>query len=408
MGILYNALICSYKATANNGTRYSGYRFAVTTEEIYKSLKEEGLLLIGCKESKAERFLPRIPSKFFTRIFLQIPRILLIDFCHHMAQLDEAGVRIDSALEDLALSTPHRGFRALLHMIHEDVQVGIPLSEALARHPKVFDRVFQKLIAAAEQTGSYAPQFRHLEDHLRRLETMSHQIHKAIRSPLILFGLMIILLLVVIDFVLPNMATLLTSLGLKELPLSTRLLLHIAPALAYVPLFLLILSGFLTFCYALPAARYYLARFALSVPLYGPLALTHFWHVFGVMIGGGIDLLPSLSQAVQVIRNPYLRDQLTSLFGQITAGAGLSDTFSQERTLVSPLMVRLLRLSEQTGRLKELIPQAASHHQIQTFRKVETVVSWLEPSLILLMGGFMVWIVLGVIVPFYGIFGNLS
>jgi type IV pilus assembly protein PilC len=61
---------------------------------------------------------------------------LLIDFCHHMAQLDEAGVRIDSALEDLALSTPHRGFRELLHMIHEDVQVGVPLSEALARHPK--------------------------------------------------------------------------------------------------------------------------------------------------------------------------------------------------------------------------------------------------------------------------------
>lgn len=397
----------AYKATTSLGTRYSGYRFGASTDAIYKSLKEEGLLLTDCKESKAERFLPHISSQFSQGIFKRIPRVLLIDFCHHMAQLDEAGVTVDVALHDLALSSSHRGFRALLHIIHEDVRVGIPLSEALARHPKVFDRVFQKLISAAEQTGSFAPQFRHLENHLRRLETMNYQIRKAIRSPLILLGLMSILVLVIIDFVIPNMAMLLTSLGLKELPLSTRFLLYIAPVLAYLPLLLLILGGCLGLGYAFPASRYYLARFSLSLPLYGALSLTHFWHVFSVMIGAGVDLLPSLSQAVQVIRNPYLRDQLTSLSSEITAGAGLSETFSQETALVSPLMVRLLRLSEQTGRLRELIPQAASHYQNQTFRRVETMVSWLEPTLILIMGGLMLWIVLAVIVPFYEMFGNL-
>jgi type II secretory pathway component PulF len=219
---------------------------------------------------------------------------------------------------------------------------------------------------------------------------------------------MIVLILVMIDFVIPNMTMLLASLGLKELPLSTRLLIHIAPALTYFPFILLILGGGLAIGYILPASRYYLARFALRVPLYGSLSLTHFWHVFSVMIGAGIDVLPSLSQAVQVIQNPYLRDQLTSLSTKIIAGAGLSETFSQEKALVSPLMVRLLKLSEQTGRLRELIPQAASHYQSQTFRQVETMVSWLEPILILTMGGLMLWIVLAVIVPFYGTLGSLS
>jgi len=398
----------AYKAMASQGTRHAGFRFGATTDEIYKSLKDEGLLLTDCQETKAERFLPRVSSRFSTGLFHRIPREFLIDFCHDMAQLDEAGVRIDNALEDLALSTPHRGFRKILHMIHGDVSMGIPLSEALGRHPKVFDRVFQKLIGAAEQTGNYAPQFLHLEAHLRRLETMGHQIQKAIRSPLILLGLMTILILAVIDFIIPNMTALMTSLGLEELPLTTRLLLSIAPVLAYIPLAMLICGGILVICYVFPIPRYYLARFALSFPLYGPLALSHFWHVFSVMISAGIDLLPSLAQAVQVIRNPYLRDQLTSLSGEITAGAGLSETFSQDKTLFSPLMVRLLKLSEQTGRLKELIPQAASHHQSQTFRKVETMIAWLEPSLILLMGALMLWIVLAVVVPFYGMLGKLS
>ena len=398
----------AYKATSSQGTKHTGYRFAASTEAIYLSLKEEGLLLTDCEESREERFLPRLAGKFSRGIFQGIPRLLLIDFCHHMVQLDEAGVTINTAIHDLALSTSHRGFRTLLHMIHEDLQVGIPLSEALARHPKIFDRVFQKLISTAEQTGTFAPQFRHLEDHLRRLESMSHQIHKAIRTPLILFGLMIILILIVIDFVLPNMATLLASVGLKELPLSARILLSIAPGLAYVPLAFLVIGGVFILSYFLPTTRYYLSRLALKFPLYGPLALNHFWHVFAVMISAGIDLLPSLTQAVQVIKNPYLRDKLASLSSEITAGASLSETFSRETTLVSPLMVRLLKLSEQTGRLRDLIPQAASHHHTQTFRQVETVVAWLEPSLTLVMGGLMLWIVLAVIVPFYGIFGNLS
>lgn len=398
----------AYKATTPLGTRYSGYRFGPSTNDVYQSLKEEGLLLTDCKESHPERFLPRMSSRFSASIFSRIPRTLLIDFCHHMAQLDEAGVTIDIALHDLALSTSHRKFRTLLHIIHEDVRMGIPLSEALARHPKIFDRVFQNLISAAEQTGAFAPQFRHLEIHLRHLETMERQIRKAIRSPLILLGLMVVLVSVMIDFVVPNMSMLLSSLGLKELPLATRLLIHATPVLAWFPLVLFILGGCVALGCVFPVSRYYLARFALMLPLYGSVSLTHFWHVFSVMVGAGIDLLPSLSQAVQVIQNPYLRDQLTSLSSQITAGAGLSETFSREAALVSPLMVRLLRLSEQTGRLRELLPQAASHHQNQTFRQLETILSWLEPTLVLIMGGFLLWIVLAVLVPFYETFGNLT
>jgi type IV pilus assembly protein PilC len=398
----------AYKATSSQGTKHSGYRFAASTEGIYLSLKEEGLLLTDCEESREERFLPRLAGKLSKGIFQGIPKLLLIDFCHHMAQLDEAGVPIDTAIYDLALSTSHGRFRTLLHIIHNDLQVGIPLSEALARHPKIFDRVFQKLMSAAEQTGTFAPQFRHLENHLRQLESMRHQIHKAIRTPLILLALMIILILVVIDFVLPNMATLLTSLGLKDLPLSTRILLYVAPILAYIPLVFLVSGSICILSYLIPATRYYLAQLALKIPLYGPLALNHFWHVFAVMIGSGIDLLPSLTQAIQVIKNPYLRDKFASLSSEITAGGSLSETFSRDTALVSPLMVRLLKLSEQTGRLRDLIPQAASHHHNQTFRQMETLVTWLEPSLILVMGALMLWIVLAVIVPFYGIFGNLS
>lgn len=398
----------AYKATSPNGTRHTGFRFGASPDDIYTSLKLEKLMLTDCKETKAERFLPRVSSRFSTLFFHGISRTLLIDFCHDMAQLDDARVPLHNALEDLALSSPHRGFRTLLQLIHEDVKMGIPLSESLARYPVVFDRVFQKLIAAAEQTGSYAQQFRHLESHLRRLESMNHQIQKAIRSPLILIGLLIALLLVVIDFVIPNMSSLLSSIGLKELPLSTRLLLGVSPILAYIPLGLFIIFLSLSLAYSFSTTRYYLAKFAARLPLYDQIALTQFWHAFSVMIGAGIDLLPSLAQSVQVIRNPYLRDHLTALSGEITAGAKLSDAFSQEKNLISPIVLRFIKLSEQTGHLKELIPQAASHHQSQTYRKMESLVSWLEPTLILLMGGIMVWIVMAIIIPFYGVIGHLT
>ncbi|MBM3468809.1 MAG: type II secretion system F family protein [Alphaproteobacteria bacterium] len=398
----------AYKAVTSHGTHQSGYRFALSINDIYTSLKGEGLLLTDCQVSNEERFLPRITNKFSKRIFTSIPQSQLIDFCHHMAQLDDAGVPIDIALQDLASSTSHQKFRGLLYSIHHDVNVGIPLSESLARHPDIFDRVFQKLINTAEQTGSYAPQFRHLESHLRHHEIMQHQIYKAIRAPLILSGLMTILILVIIDFVIPGMTTLLTSLGLNELPLSTRLLLQIAPVLAYFPLLLLLMGISLGIGYLNPSLRYYLSWAALRIPLYKRLALNQFWHVFGVMIGAGIDLIPSFAQAIQVVRNPYLRDHLTTLSGEIKAGAGLSEIFSGEETLVSPLMIRFLKLSEQTGHLRQLIPQAAGHYQNQTFRQIEALVSWLEPSLIIITGSLMLWVIVSVIVPFYETIGTLS
>lgn len=398
----------AYKAVTPLGAQRSSYRFDPSINALYKSLKKEGALLVDCKESKAERFLSRVRSSTFGGILQRIPRSLLIDFCHHMAQLDQAGVPLDISLQDLALSSSHRGFRSLLHIIYEDVQRGVLLSEALARHPKVFDRVFQKLISTAEQTGTFAPQFRQLESYLRHLETISYQIRKAVRSPLILFGLMVVLIMVMINFVIPNMLMLFTSFGLKDPPLSTRLLLCIAPISAYVPLFLAIFGVGLALACIFPFMRYYLSRFSLKIPLYRPLSLIHFWHVLGVMVGAGVDLLPSLSQAVQVIRNLYLRDKLSSITNEIIAGRGLSESFSRETALVSPVMIRLLKLGEQTGHLKELIPQAAVHYQIQTFQQVKTMISWIEPTLILIMGGFMLWIIWAVIIPFYESFGSLA
>lgn len=398
----------AYKATTEQGIKYTGYRFSVSEETLYASLKTEGLFLTDCQESREERFLPKLSQTFSGKFFHKIPKTLLIDFCYHMAQLDEADVTIHVAIHDLALSTSHKRFRNLLHVLHEDLRVGIPLTEALARHPTIFDRTFQKLINAAELTGNFAPQFRHLEKHLRQQETIRHQLHKSLRSPLILFCLVMIFLMMAIDFILPNMMELLTSLGLKEFPLSTKFLIWVGPILTYIPVLSLVGFGLIALSSRLPKARYYGAKHVLKIPLYKLIIVNHFWHVFAVMLKGGIDLVPSLTQAIQVIRNPYLQDRLTSLSQEIMTGVTLSEAFQKEEKLFSPFMIRLLKLSEQTGNLKELIFQAASYHQTQTLRQMETFVSWVEPSLILLMGGLLIWVVLAIIIPFYGIIGSLS
>lgn len=401
----------SYKAVSSQGTHHSGYRFASSMDEVYKALKKEGLLLTRCQESREEGILARFSAKTSREIFRGIPRTLVIDFCYQMAQLDEAGVPLDNAIHDLALSMPHRGFRTLLHLIHQDLQAGIPLSEGIAKYPKVFGRVFEKLIHTAEQTGTFAPQFRHLETYLRQQEALKYQIRKSVRSPLILLGLMVILILIMVQLVIPNMATLLMSLGIKELPLSTRLLLHMTGLFIYIFLTVVTIAGLLIIGYFIPKTYYHLARFTLKFPLYQSLALNHFWHVFAVMIGAGIDLIPSLNQAVQAVQNPYLRDQLSIVVDRIAEGAPLSKAFQEigEGTVgISPFMIRLLMVSERTGALRSIIPQAANHYQTQTFRQVETLISWLEPALILVMGALMLWVVLAVIVPFYGTLGELS
>ena len=390
----------AYKAVSVQGVNQSGYRFAPTIDIIYKSLQSEGFYLTSCRESRENSFLPLLRGR-------KIPRSLLIEFCHHIAQLDSAGIPIDSAIHDLAQSVSHRRFRNILYTIYNDLQMGMPLSQALGKNPQVFDPVFQKLIQAAEETGHFAPQFRHLEKSLRWQESMTHQIRKSVRSPLVLLGLMGILMMVMIELVIPNMTTLLQSLGLKELPLSTQLLIQMTKALGYIVPGLFILGAAGAIAALFPPLRYLFARFVATLPQYAPLALTQFWHVFSVMIDAGIDLIPALNQAIQVVQNPYLQDQLRLIPAQIGDGISLSEAF-QSTKLTSPVIIRLLKVSEQTGKLRDLIPQASTYHQTQTFRMVETSLSWLEPSLLLIMGAFMLWIVIATILPFYDILGNLS
>ena len=401
----------AYKATTAKGIQQTGYRYARDQNDLYASLKMEGSLLTDCEESSLETVLPGI-SKNRTRGFIpKTPRNLLIDFCHNMAQLDQAGVPLSTALQDLALSATHRRFRVILYHLHADLQMGIPLSEALGAYPKAFDEVFQALIRTAEQTGDFAAQFRHLETLLRQREAVAHQLQKSLRSPLILLCLLVALVSVMVEMVIPNMASLLSSLGLKELPFSTKLLIWTANILAYVP-FLVIGGGLLlAVASAVPALRFHAARLALCLPFYKSMALSHFWHVFGVMVSAGVELMPSLSQAAQTVSNPYLRKQLVLLSDKIREGAGLSEAFKengQKAFSISPLMMRFLKLSEQTGNLRTLLPQAAEQHRTLTWRQMETAFSWIEPCLILIMGGFMLWVVLAIIVPFYSILGERS
>jgi general secretion pathway protein F len=106
-----------------------------------------------------------------------------------------------------------------------------------------------------------------------------------------------------------------------------------------------------------------------------------------------------------------MRDRFAVLINRIRDGVGLSEAFKVSEkgsTLVSPLIIRFLKLSEQTGNMRKLIPQAAAQHHNQLYRQVETCIAWLEPALILVMGGFMLWIVLAVMVPFYSLLEDVN
>lgn len=399
----------AYKAANAKGIFYSGYRYALNKNELYASLKAENLLITSCEESNPLSPSENTKKRSITRS-KDISLKLLIDFCQHMAQLDEAGVPLDIALEDLAMSSTHQKFRITLHHLHNDICSGISLSQAMAKHPNIFDSVFQILINTAECTGAFAPQFKHLESHLRRQDIMSYQLRKSLRTPFILLFLLIALVGVMVELIIPNMSALLVSLGIKELPLSTRLLLQVTKILFWLPL-IAIGTGiiFAIGYFFLPASRYQISRLMLYVPFYKPLILSHFWHVFAVMTEAGIDLIPSLTQAIQIVNNIYLRNQLTTLTNTIIEGTGLSQAFEESKhkeLLISPFILRLLKLSEQTGNLRKLIPKAAAQYHHQIYRQMETSIAWLEPALILLMGGVMIWVVLAVMFPFYSFLGE--
>jgi len=388
----------AYKAMNPDGQLVMGRLDAINPVDLELRLKRMDLDFIKGNPVRQARILGRVGAS----------RRELINFCFHLEQLTRAGVSIVDGLTDLRDSIDNPQFREVVATMIESIDGGRTLSQAMGEHPRIFDGVFTALIAAGETTGRLQEVLTNLVDSLKWQDELAAQTKKLIMYPAFMGTVVISVVLFMLIYLVPKMVGFIKNSG-QELPLHTRALLFTSDLFVhywYVVVGLPILFAVVvaTLMRTNPHVRQRVDQAKLQLPVIGDILrkviLSRFAGTFAMMYGSGISVLDALRATEGVVGNEVIRGGLRRASELIAEGQGITTAF-QSVGLFPALVVRMLRVGENTGALDTALVNVSYFYSRDVRESISRVQTMIEPTLTVILGVVLGWVMLSVLGPIY-------
>lgn len=398
-----------YIAYGENKRIVRGSMEAASESAVEEALEHQGYQLISLKAVAAGPTLEQmLPSLF------QIRAGDVIAFSRQLTTLLEAGIGILAAVGMLQEQASNRRFKRVLGSVIDDLRAGTPFSAALARHPRVFPQLYQRMVEVGERTGEPEAALKQVTDYMERENAASKKLGRAMIYPVMILVMAIVVVMLLITVALPPMIDMFDSLD-TDLPLTTRVLIGTVNFVSVNKITLLLAGGALgalaIICFRRPEIRLALDRLLLRVPIIGSISLqgevARLSRVMSALVRGGLALPETMELAADTARNRAVKQALTEVQEELLLGQGLSGPMSQIR-LFPPVLVQMVKVGEETGTLDSTLVTVADFYEAEAQAKTDAFISLIEPLMtagIALLVGF---IALSVITPMYSIMGEIG
>jgi type II secretory pathway component PulF len=381
-----------YKALDRNGVCHMGYTFSEDIKGLIHLLEKRHLFLVSYRKIlHLEQW-----------IHLRRARKEMESFFLHMRYMTRGGMGVTPALQGF---TPGAGFTAILNQIISHIQNGKLLSEAMAFYPSLFDPFILATVRMGEKTNQMAPAFEICFSYVTHREKLKNQIHEAVRYPLFLLTVLGGVVTFLFTMVIPSLLDFLQHMG-QDLPLSTRFLLYAAQGLQtygwHMVMGVLSLGCMYLF---VPQFRKQMHRCKYHAPHMGKLLLmmdlSGFFQQLYMLQNSGIPLLESITIAQKTNGNLYWQQVLDSIKHTIQNGHKISEAFGQH-TMMPPFVIQLLETGEKSGSFLPTVQHLTEILDQKTTYKIQFLISLLNPIFMLIVGGLLLWIVMAIFLPLYG------
>lgn len=396
----------NYKAIDQTGHTAQGQIDAINEVDLELRLGRIGLDLITFRPTQKS-------LTIFSNKKISLKELVM--FCFQLEQLTSAGVPLLEGLSDLRDSTPNPHMQKVIAALVSEVEGGKMLSQALAEHPGVFNHVFVSLVRAGEQTGKLPEVFDNLADTLKWQDELISQTKRLLAYPLFVLFVVLGAVAFLMVYLVPQMVSFLRNMG-QELPLETRVLILISDAFVnyWWLIFSLPVVVFIALAIAVKKsadARYRFDYFKLNLPVMGEILqkiiLARFARYFALMYQTGIPILDAIKTCEEIVANRVVADALNRAHQQINAGDSMSESF-QNAGLFPPLVVRMIRVGENTGALDKSLLKISYFYDRDVNESVDRMLKLLEPALTVILGGILAFIMFSVLGPVYDSFSKFN
>jgi type II secretory pathway component PulF len=392
----------TYQAFSKDGKKVSGTIDASTEEAARDQLSKKGLYPVSIKVAPQGEALGwhRFLQVFAGRVSSK-DKIL---FTKQLAVLLKSGVPLLQSLE-LLIGQFEGRMRSIIIDLRDGIKEGLPLAELLARYPKVFDNIYVQLVRAGEATGKLELILERLIEYMERREVITKKVKAALRYPMIQLVIIVLVVIALLMFVLPNLAEMFSSQGAK-LPWTTRFLLAASNfIISYwyilLGLILIIVIAFRYWKKTPRGARRY-DQIKLKLPIIGYFtrmgAVVQFSRTLGMLIESGVNLAESLDIVVSIIDNRILADALNDARDNIIRQGRIAE-FLKETNVFPPIAIYLINTGEQSGQLDTMLLTVAKNYEDDVTEYSDSLSSLLEPIMMIIMAVVVGFVVLSVVQP---------
>jgi len=342
----------------------------------------------------------------------------ITQFARQLSTLQDAGLPILRSLRILEEQQKSGTFKRVIGYVADDIEGGATLSEALGRFPRAFDRLMVNMVAAGETGGVLDLILARVADFMEKAQKLKARVKSAMIYPIVVITAAFVILLLLMTFVIPSFTGVLTEMtDGADLPGLTKVVLAISGWIAYkygwavllgVPFAIIF---FLRLVRRFRVGRVILDSIKLRIPVVGQLsgkvAVTRWTRTLGTLISAGVPILDALHVTRETAGNEVYANMLGNVHNSIRQGDTFAAPLKASKT-VDLIVSNMVAVGEETGDLDKMLLKVADNYDEQVDVMVASLMSMLEPIMIVVLGVIVMTIVLAVFLPMIKIITTLS
>ena len=398
----------SWEARGRTGELRAGTMVAENAEAVNTRLRKQNLNPVKVKKK---------PLAINIQIGTGVDTKDLVTFTRLFATMIDAGLPLVQCLDILASQQPKPAFAAVLKDIKNSVEGGSTFSDALRKHPRIFDELFVNLIQAGEAGGILDSILGRLSIYLEKRQKLMRQVKGALSYPTIVFCIAIGVMAVMLTFVIPAFENMFKEFGggKDNLPALTKFMVALSHGfVTFLPVTVLGLAGFVfAFTYMLkqPKGRRVFDTTLLKLPVLGTvlqkISVARFTRTLGTLMQSGVPILDALEICAKTSGNVRIESGIMHVRQRISEGQSMAEPLTEAKVFPE-MVVQMIGVGEQTGALDQMLNKIADFYEEETDVAVASMTSMLEPIMMVGIGGMVGVVLVSMYLPIFELAGNIK
>lgn len=413
-------MLFKYKAKNETGELKEGTAEVKDQVALARQLREEGFFIVDVEiqdTGKSKSFLKKWAQFDIKQITEKIRGVSLEEkmmFSRNLSVMIESGITITRSLEVLQKQTQSPTFGVAIRKINESIKKGIPFSEAIRDYPKIFDELYSSMIKVGEAAGNLDKTLNILADQLEKQYELRSKIKGAMTYPIIIVIAMTGVGILMMVTIVPQLEKVFIDLDI-DLPITTQLVLLLSDILQKFWWLVIALIPVIVFSvkkYSDSASgKIFFSWIFLHLPLFKGLSQKINNAIFArntsSLVRGGVPLVEALSITSKTLSNIFFQKSLLDSVKQIKKGKSLHETLRIYPKLYTPLMMEMVEVGEESGKLSDLLERVAIFYEGEVSDITDNMSAIVEPILMIFIGITVGFFAVSVMQPIYGMLGSL-